>query len=56
MSILENYAQECMYERDAWFIDEVLEINPEAKRVVGSRLGQGCFQLLHVQNARPCIR
>lgn len=28
----------------------------ETKRTVGARLGQGCFQLLHVQDARPCIR
>ncbi len=28
----------------------------EAKRMVGARLGQGCFQLLHLQGAQPCIR
>lgn len=28
----------------------------ESKRSVGGRLGQGFFQLLHVQGSRPCIK
>ena len=28
----------------------------ECKRTVGSRLGLGCFQLVHVDGASPCIR
>ncbi len=28
----------------------------EAKRTVGSRLGQGSFQLIELQGALPCIR
>nr|XP_040565747.1 glutamate-rich protein 3-like [Lepeophtheirus salmonis] len=28
----------------------------ESRRTIGSRLGQGYFQLLHLQDAEPCIR
>ena len=28
----------------------------ESKRTVGARLGQGFFQLLHIQGNHPCIR
>ena len=35
MSILEDYEKECMYERDAWFIDEIIEIDSVNQRVIG---------------------
>jgi len=28
----------------------------ESKRTVGARLGQGCFQLMELGGAMPCIR
>ena len=28
----------------------------ESKRTIGGRLGQGFFQLLHIQGNHPCIR
>ena len=46
MSILENYAQESMYTREAWFIDEVLEVNADAQRVVG---------LLHTEHLKTLV-
>ena len=35
MSILEDYENECMYDRSAWFIDEVLTIDKENQRIIG---------------------
>lgn len=42
-AILDDFAGESMYARDAWFLHEILELDTEAKRLVGrldtTRLG-----------------
>jgi hypothetical protein len=35
MAMPPDYAQECLYGPEAWFIHDLLELDPEAHRVVG---------------------
>jgi len=53
MSILEDYANECMYARDAWFIDKILELNPEEKRIIGQLNTEKLTTLVEHQRIWP---